>query len=111
MDGINTKKSEVLKVLIMKIQCDVCWNQHIFQCLIFLKRGKIFLSSYYLRHLHTKENGIQLSRVVRGLNVYLDINGSRVSNSTDSLEHCCNLACISLFTKNRCGLVGSVSVY
>ena len=40
---VNIKKSEALEVLIIKIQCDIRWNQHIFQCLSFLRRSKIFL--------------------------------------------------------------------
>ena len=33
MDGTNIKKSEALGVLSMKIQCEVCWNRHIFSAL------------------------------------------------------------------------------
>ena len=76
MDGINIKKSEALEVLTMKIQCDVCWNRYIFQCLIFLRRDTIFWST----SLHSKENGIQLLCVGRCFNVYFDVNGGRVSN-------------------------------
>ena len=102
MDGINIKKSEALEVLIMKIQCDVCWNRHIFQCLIFLRWGKT-LWSISLHRLRSKENGIQLSCVGRCLNVYFDVNDGRLSNSINSLEHRCNLARISLFYCNYNG--------
>ena len=94
MDGINIKKSKALEVLIMKIQCDVCWNRHFFLCLIFLRRGKIF-SSTSLYHLHSNENGMQFSCVGRCLNVYFDVNSGKIS--IHSLKHRCNLACVSLF--------------
>ena len=60
MGGINIKKSKTLEVLSMKIQCDVRWNRFTFQCLNFLRRGRISPSSYYLHHFHPKENDIQL---------------------------------------------------
>ena len=92
--GINIKKSEALKVLNKKIQCDVCWNRNIFQCLIFLRREKLFWSTS-LHHLHPKDNGIQLEFVGRCLNVYFDVNSGKIS--IHSLKHRCNLACVSLF--------------
>ena len=95
MGDINIKKSEALEVLSMKVQCDVCWNRHIFQWLCSLKRSKIFRSTS-LHHLHLKENGIELSFVGRCLN-------GRVFNSIDLLEHRCNLACVSLFYRYYSG--------
>ena len=70
--------------------------RHIFQCLIFLRRGKIFWSTS-LHHIRCKKNGIQLSCVGRCLNVYFDVTDGRVSNSINSLVHRYNLARISLF--------------
>ena len=62
----------------------------------------------YLRHLHSQENGTQLSCVVRCcLNMYFDHNDSRVSNSIDALEHRCNLSCVSLFYRYYIGFCSS----
>ena len=71
-----------------------------------LRRSKIF-RSIPLHHLHPIENGIQLSCVGRCFNVYFDVNDDRVSNSIDSLEHRCNLACVSLFYSYYNGLCSS----
>ena len=61
MGGININKPEALEVMSKKIQCEVFWNRHIFQCLSFLSGGKIFWSFYYLHQLDPKENGLQFS--------------------------------------------------
>ena len=50
-----------------------------------------------LQRLHSKEISIQLSCVGQCLNVYSDFKDGRVSNSIDTLEHRCNLDCVSLF--------------
>ena len=67
------------------------------------------LSSYYLHHLCSKENGIKLSCVDRYLKVYFEISrpltgecevackDGRAFNSIDSLQHCCYVAYVSLF--------------
>ena len=72
----------------MKIQCDVVGIDP--QCHSFLRRGKIFWSSYYLHHIHLKENAIELW-CVGYLKVYFD------TGSIYSLEHHCNVACVSQF--------------
>ena len=92
----------------MKIQCDGRWNRRIFQCLSFLTFCKNFRFSYYLHHLHPKENEIQFScmkqcqSILRLLDriqkrAKLLVNDGRLSNSIDLLEHRCNVACVSLF--------------
>ena len=84
MGGIDIEESNTLDVLGMRIQCDVRWNEHVFQvskeafkCLGFLKRYKNYFtpSPYYLYHLHPTENGIQLPRIERDLKVCFVASG------------------------------------
>ena len=70
------------------------------------KTGKIFWSTS-LHHLHSKENGIQLSCVDWCLKVYFDFNDGRVSNSIGSWEHRCNFACVSWFYRYYNGFCSS----
>ena len=67
------------------------WN-----CTVMFSRIQClsFLSS--LQYLRPKEKGTQVSYVGQCLIVYFDVNDGRVSNMTDSLEHRCNLTCVSL---------------
>ena len=106
MCGINIMKSEAPEVLSMKIQYDVCWNRHVFQCLCFLRQDKVFWSSSS-QDLHPKEKSIRLSCVSRCVNVYFDVNDGRVSNSIYSLEQLCNLACVPPFCRYCKGFCSS----
>ena len=104
----------------MRISCDAPWNDHIFRvskeafkCLGFLKWcRKYFTPSELLTICRTfirprmKYNSHVWTGTSNSILKLLDrvqelvkmlINDNRVSNSIDSLEHRCNVACVSLF--------------
>ena len=95
MGGINNKKSEDLKVLSMKIQCDVSWCS----CYLYnIVHPKVYFETSRLRTWEGK--------------VVMYNKDDRVSNSIDSLEHRWHRFCSSelsvlilenhVFLRNTC---------
>ena len=111
MDGINIKKSEALKALIMKIQCDVCWN---FSVSYLLKTGQnlliflLFTPLTYEREWYTTLCSAGASTSILTL---MTVGYPIILIHWNIVVIWLVFHCSISITKSRRGLVGSASAY